>query len=550
MTVVLACAGGGFENTLSKEEIAAFDYVVAATVHDVDDAGVGHILKVDRYLKGSGGEFLVRMPYGPGLQAATHVRRYDTGCHYDGRREPPLRINDFAYLGLWSNSNGTVSVGLKYRPKDGVVTFYQKGEGVRTLQVHELEQLLLQFSEQTEATEPQSNPYPLMRFLKITTESGERYRLNPDRSVSWIDPEKYPYATSNDGSHVVFRLDDGMLGFQYLATRKKQIAPWLREEQTEVLESARSNLARGFARYGWMHVVPGLYAQFSPNSDFAAVQDETRLVVYLLYSVIGGEISVGYGHRMAVREIASFDATWRSAEDQQPLAWNANSTAIAYQDSQGIWLWKFLENAEPQLVVQSQEGQELLDFSATGRYLRYGWPADWTLLEVETGETWKDSLITPDESRLVHFVSDRPEDYEKRQQLEECGLPLISCPLVIVQSPHTGVGSEEPPQDVFWHERDLLGLLYRYGFQSIRWSYALENAFCDLRICWGVKTPAINAFAYDSRYRQQAFAFEDTRIGFGLRKKEDYYDSIDLSEHLDSPIVDLEWGQPIFYEGR
>ena len=23
-----------------------------------------------------------------------------------------------------------------------------------------------------------------------------------------------------------------------------------------------------------------------------------------------------------------------------------------------------------------------------------------------------------------------------------------------------------------------------------------------------------------------------------------------LSEHLDSPIVDLEWGQPIFYEGR
>ena len=304
------------------------------------------------------------------------------------------------------------------------------------------------------------------------------------------------------------------------------------------------------AYYGWLHLVPGLYARFSPNSNFIAVQEDTRLVVYLLHSVEKEGAIVGYGHRLAVREIAGFDISWQNAEEQQPLVWSADSRAIAYQDSHGIWLWTFIDRAKPQLTIQAREDQDILDLSATGRYLRYGRPADWTLLDVETGETWKDSLITPNESRLVHFVSDRPEDSERRQQLGECSLPLVSCPLVVVQSPHTGVGSEEPPQAVFWHERDLLGLLYRNGFQSIRWSYALEDAFCDLRICYGVNTPAINAFAYDSRYRQQAFAFEETRIGFGLRRMEDYYDSVDLSETLDSPIVDLEWGQPIFYEGR
>ena len=548
---VMACASGAYEFVQSIEEIARYDLIVAATVHDIDDAAVGEILQVDRYFKGSGGEFLVRMPYGPALQAATHVRWYDTGCHYDGRTDPPRRINDFGYLGLWLNSNGTVGVGLMYSPEDGFVVFYREGDGGVALPVNEFEQLLLQLSEQTQATEPQSKPYPLMRFLNITTESGERYRLNPDRSVTWLDPEKRPFAISDDGSHVVFRLDDGLLGLQYLATSKKPIAPWLHEQENGASDEDNwSNTARGLAGYGWMHTVPGLYAQFSPNSDFAAVQDKTRLAVYLLSSVIGGEFSVGYGHRMVVREVAGFDATWRTSEEQLPLVWSANSTAIAYQDSHGIWLWNFIEQAEPQLVVEAQDGQELLDLSASGRYLRFGQPGDWTLLDLQTGDSWKDSLITPDESRLVHFVSDRPEDVDQRQRLRQCSLPLISFPLVVVQSPHTGVSSEEPPQEVFWHERDLLGLVYRYGFQSIRWSYALEDVFCDLWICFGVNTPEIRAFAYDSRYRQQAFAFEDTRIGFDLREKDDYYDSIDLSEYLDSPIVDLEWGQPIFYEGR
>ena len=127
----------------------------------------------------------------------------------------------------------------------------------------------------------------------------------------------------------------------------------------------------------------------------------------------------------------------------------------------------------------------------------------------------------------------------------------LLCPMVLIQSGHTGVGSEDLPQDFIWQAPDFLGLVYRDAFQSIRWSFALRPTHCHLATCRGVRElPPINAVAYDPRYEQPAFAFDETKIGFKLGEHEGFVDSIDLSEHLDSPIVDLEWGQPIFYEGR
>ena len=119
VAVVLACASGGYEFVDSIEDIAHYDLIVAATVHDVDDAGIGHILKVERYFKGSGGEFLVRMPYGPALQAATRVRLYDTGCHYDGRQDPRIQVNDFGYLGLGKTQTGQLALALSTALKTG-----------------------------------------------------------------------------------------------------------------------------------------------------------------------------------------------------------------------------------------------------------------------------------------------------------------------------------------------------------------------------------------------------------------------------------------------
>ena len=165
------------------------EFVVAAEVVDVDDAGIGTILRVHRYFKGSGGEYLAIMPYPPALQIAGRLRWYHTGCLYTGRFYENWRKKDVVYVGLDSNGDGTFSRGPFYRPQRGFVDYYTEEEGDVSVSVADFEKQLLELGGQSTASEPQSNPRPLMRFLDITTESGRRYRLNPDRSVTPLDTE-------------------------------------------------------------------------------------------------------------------------------------------------------------------------------------------------------------------------------------------------------------------------------------------------------------------------------------------------------------------------
>ena len=67
-----ACTG---PYTPPFESIARYDLIVAATVVDLDDVGIGAILRVDRYFKGAGGEHLAVMEHPPALQYAGHIRR-------------------------------------------------------------------------------------------------------------------------------------------------------------------------------------------------------------------------------------------------------------------------------------------------------------------------------------------------------------------------------------------------------------------------------------------------------------------------------------------
>ena len=542
---VLAC--GGVEQFYPLiEGITRYDLIVAATVQEYDDVGIGTILKVDRYFKGTGGEYVVLMPYPPALQNAGYTRRYDTGCLYAARSGGRWQHNGYGYMTLSANGNGTYSSGRIYFPKDGLVEFYSRdtdkyGEEV-TLPVHKFEKLVLDLIGESETTEPTSSQYPLMRYLNVTTESGERYRLNPDRSVTWLDRAKYPIAISNDGSHVMFQLDHGELGFQYLAILKKPYDPWLHAVGSAT-SGGGSYMSEGqFASDGWLHPVKGFFGEFSPNSDFVAVQEATHLTVYLLFSVSKEGAVAGFGHIMALRAIATTTIDWPATGREMPLKWSEDSQTIAYQDVQGIWLWKMLEDTEPQLVIPTDESQALLDLSYSGRYIRFGNDASWTLLDIQTGESWKNMLISPDESRRIEIRIELADDDANETavvtQYKLCSEPLSRCPLVIRAA---------PPRFIFWHDPGFVGLAYSTSFESFPWRYSLDNVCCSG--IGGSDLPSISAFAFDETYMQPAFAFDTTHIGLDFDGWY-YYDSIDLSEHLDSPIVDLEWGQPIFYDGR
>ena len=545
-----ACTG---PYTPPFESIARYDLIVAATVMDVDDVGIGTILKVDRYFKGAGGEYLAVMPYPPALQYAGYIRRYDTGCLYAARTEASWngwQKHDFGYVGLMARGDGTYKRSPFYSPHDAMVEFYSVNAGdygdMVTLSVADFEQLLLEIGEQTETTEPQSNPYPLMRFLNITTATGQRYRLNPDRSLTWLDPERYPIAISNDGSHVMFRLDDNELAFQYLSLVKKPFDP-LRHALGSAAPVGGRALSGGQMSFAdWLHPVPGRYAQFSPNSDAVVVQEETRLRIYFFVAVPIQGAAVGFAHNMQLWESASADFNWPGTAERLPLAWSGDSKSIAFQDSRGAWLWNIFDEAGPQLVLEADADQELLDLSHSGRYLRYGARASWTLLDVQSGETWQNTLISPDESRLIQIRDEFANEEARSSHIygtyQACNAPLSRCPLTIVAA---------PPRFIFWNEPGFVGLVFETRLENFPWKHSHSHLLACHCCCPGTisssELPPVAAFAFDPTYMQPAFAYEETRIGFKLRSLSLNYDRVDLSEYLDSPIVDLEWGQPIFY---
>lgn len=524
---VYACSG--FEHT-SIEDISRYDLLVAATVIDVDDRGINAILKVERYFKGRGDEYLAVMRHPPALHYAGKVRRYETGCLYSGISGHQWQIGSYGFFPLSASTNGTYAdddnydgISAHYIPQDGFVEFYSDNAGEYgdyvVSSVDDFEELLLQMSGLDQTTEPESNPYPLMRFLHITTESGQTYRLNPDRSVTWLDPAEYPIDISNDGSHVMFRLENDELGFQYLDLIKKPFK-W---------------------SYGRVHAVPGLYGEFSPDSDFVAVQEKERITIYLMMSISGSE-GPGFGRSMAMQQVASFNATWIASQQKAPIVWSANSRVLAFQDANGIWIWDLIGKMEPRLVVPCAQSHGLLDLSMTGRFLRCACEEYWILVDLQTGENWENTLISPDESRLIHIQADPTVSYSQAgvvARRKHCDADSSICPVMI---------RTIKPDYIFWFEPGFIGLVSSNEVTSFPWKYSLTSICCRGDID-GSDLPTISAFAFDASYHLPVFAFDDTRLGIDLWGAS-HFETLDLSEYLDSPIVDLEWGQPIFYEGR
>ena len=222
-----------------------------------------------------------------------------------------------------------------------------------------LKTLLLQLSGNDSTAKPVNDDYPLPRYLNITTESGKRYRLNPDRSVTWLDPAKWPIAISNDGSHVMYRLERDELAFQYLALVKKELhwCPYCQPLGSTTVGGGGALSVTSYSYDGWLEPVKGWFAQFSPDSNFVAVQDRNELLIYMFNNWTMEE----YG-------LWPPDGQWRLSPvsapggilplREEPMAWSADSSTIAYQDSRGIWHWDLFEQTHPQLVLADPEGRD------------------------------------------------------------------------------------------------------------------------------------------------------------------------------------------------
>ena len=527
---VSACTGR--PHSMNLKHIDKFDLWVRATVIDRDDRGYNAILRVEEYYKGEGPLFLAVKRHLPALESLTGIRGHRNGCLGDGGGHR-YRRGARAYVGLKSNGDGTYTdwhIGSSlFYVWDGAIPYFE-GFGWKEIAETDFVAKLLQIGGRDGPIEPASaevQRYPLMRYLMITTETGARYQVNPDRSVMPL-PSGAPIAVSPDGAHWAHRLDEDTLGF------------------------GRPYQEQGKDSVSYFAKVRGREVQFSNDSHMAVVWDSSQLAIYMFSNRAPGT----YGPSWDMNRLAALDLN--AAGDLTPsVLWSADSSTLAWQDDSGIWRWNLFEEAQPTLLIAEYDCC-LIDISERGRYLRYGTTRGWTLHDSRTGKRYVNTFSAPGENTLISINSaDKTLQYLHHET--DCLPPLKrNCALYI----DTVVKPVE--MNIYPRNVGAFGLLYceysglckdrHYSWHpaiTTRWLYGVmwDNRDMD-HIPW-------RQLASDPLYGREAVLFGDYRIyleSWHEKYKSDdsarirQRDYLDLEDLVDSPIASIEWGQPIFYD--
>lgn len=552
-TQIMACSGFPY---FSIDDLPSMPLWVKATVIDADDRGYSAVLRVENYYAGEGEQFLAVMRYPPALGSGATVRGYDTGCLYDGYPGHYWSKGAQGYFGLTSNGDGTFTDEnggtAHFYPVDAQISYqvgaregyYAEFDEPLTMTEKAFVEKLLEVGGRDEPISPKSERpvffYPLMRFLTITTEKGTLYQLNPDRSISKL-PDGYPLAISSDGAHVAFRVDDQTIAFQYI---------WTEYRPRETEEGKNDDLKK-----------PGQAIRFSPDSNLVAVWDMSHLAIYLL-SNEGYSENYGYATNLYLYSVAQINLAQSDSAPLPHLLWSADSTTIAWEDGSGIWRWDIFSDGTPEQIMTKDEvtvlGADfpaLLDVSTYGRYIRVGRPDSWTLFDSRTDQTYDDVLASPTEQFLVFKGSSLFKDEEGRYWwLDYCKAPLRETCNVALHQPYL--------QSVFSYQMNLEGVIAcepqhedcSITGQSWHPAIGITGFFGGIYIDKILSD--VRQVAYDPQYDQPAILVENYRIFLGfysdllVSEKEylPYLDIVNLEGNIDSPIVSIEWGQPIFFD--
>ena len=537
----LACSGYPY---FGVNDLPEMELLVRATVIDADDRGFNAVIRAEEYYKGEGPQLLTIVRYPVSLATGRLVRGYDTGCLYAGRGHK-WRPGTQGYFGLLSNDDGTYTDRnggtAHFYPWQGQIA-YEEGhtEGFalefdRPLVISEEDFVakLLEHGGREEPLEPTIDGilrYPLMRYLMIRTENGTRYQVNPDRSVQQL-PEGAPLAISPDGAHVAFRSDEGGIAFHYIWTDKHT-----------------------YSESGGIRV-DGSDLAFSSDSNLVAVWGESRLDIYYFHNGAWSWLH-GYGTGMGMTHIAGVDLAGSGA-DSTNVIWSSDSSTIAWQDGERIWRWNLFEESEATEVASATDAEylQLIDLSTQGRYLRYREADNWTLVDSRTGERHRNALASPKEQFII-FVNHETLPIDDWRDTDGCKPPLkANCAI--------DIGTyESRPLQVFPYQMELLGVTIcgpeACYIAGTTWHPSIddnENGFVGGRYIEDYISE-LRQIAYDPFYDQPAvlrgdyqieLAFYDSRL-FEEAANLPYLDYLDLETVLDSPISEIEWGQPIFYD--
>lgn len=578
---VFACSFGE-PPPLTFDDFVERDVVFRGTI--IENSRGNSIIRVERYLKGTGLQHILVFRQTPAYYELSAIRGYDFGCGgavgaigQDGYR---------AYFSMNQSASGTYSVdhiwsSLNYIPiqegDDGqYITYEQAVENTDPLEYEEVKMSPVNFEAQiaeivgNSGTVPPQNTYPRFRTLSVITESGQRYLLPIDRD-ELVLIEYYQACEENcpiispDGSHYAYPIPE----------YEDTYAIWY------PYRARQDNWYAGID-FGDYTVVPTrITAQellFSPDGDYLLAWNDSVLTVYSfnVYEEYGN-----YGRLPRALPVwqtplsVNDDITYELIAGQG--AWSGNSNTIAYWDADGLHWLDLTTMVQSRLLIEFQDNRRyavtgrsstqvnsippLLELSRTGRYVRYGTAQEWSLYDTVSDLEFDDVLVSPDELTLLQVSPEEPIsttlresitntvsnciEYDEENEtcivftspyIDYCNVPMGMC------TDHVGVPEGYQLISTYWQRSDdILVFACEIAQPDICVTYPGQYRLRSYGTPEGLRT---NAYAYDDNYGLFAMAIDDDSIRLTKLYSTDV---IDFSDVLDSPIVSIEWDNPLWY---
>lgn len=578
---VYACSGGvGVTPDISV--LLNRDVLIRGIV--VENSGGNSIIRVERYLKGSGNEYILLNQQSPALYINKSIRNYDYGCNYS--RTPLATVGTQAYFSLDSELNGTYTAEIDgmlrvlpvHRDENGRYVEYVHFNGenytnanydpnlVDFIRVSE-EEFEARFAEIyghsavfPEIASEFENPYPRFRELFVTTESGQEYMMPVDRdSLIPIDREISDCGencpiVSPDGGHFAIPFPD----------QESQYAIGYYPQSFEILEWYDGITFAPGSTNERTYIPPRIHAQqllFSPDANYIMAWDNAILSVYT-FNIEPFRSNYGYFPTLSL--ITELPLVTNSAITFDRLAghgaWSANSNAIAYWDAEGLKWLDLTTMSEPELIEENIEYlfrhrmgananqsnnviyAPLLELSSTGRFVRYGFVDEWILYDNLSEQSYENALVSPDETGIVRIIITQMGVNVSTPLEYECTAPLSNCITPIA------LHSDHYLIEAHWSSDDIV-ILYscqrgNYSSCEIVSHRLNDSSWLYTRSFDGDTTPTTIDFAYDTIYQQFAWASDEYNL---YLDSSPFLNPINYSTTLDSPIVSIEWGEPLWY---
>ncbi|GAB5491600.1 MAG: hypothetical protein Phog2KO_18150 [Phototrophicaceae bacterium] len=341
-STTFACSGAWEQSYSFEDEIDHASVVVRGSV--IENNAGNSILHVERYLKGSGSEYLLIYRENPDYFHSTVVERYTFGnCVYP--EDHIAEEHQRAYFILNGGSGGVYSVWSYNNmlpiseDEEGISISYTNifdyssetdsytHEGFRYNQV-DFESYVAELVGEP-STSPSNSDYPRFKPLYITSESGQRYQM-PINGYNLIEVgSPSPACTENC---VVASPDNDLYAYPVPNT----------EDTYSIWYASLSDDQHGGFEMDGEIVTPfqvrGQALSFSPDGEFLLAWDNNELSLYRTYDfyIYSGYIPQMYGiWRVELATDESF-----SIEDiRGQVIWNNTSSSLMYIDAEGLHLW-------------------------------------------------------------------------------------------------------------------------------------------------------------------------------------------------------------------